>query len=458
MANSRGLRPVLDRLFAGGVADVSIALEQIALLVLLKLLSLSGKAEVWWHTPALDAVSGTTTWARLKSHDDPRALQRYAARDVPNALALSARTFGEPFMAAVRDVAFDFPTGDVLADAIRLIDEVLPDDDAAPYGAAYDDLLVSAELTGRRGQFVTPRPVIEAMVSTMSPRLDERVLDPAAGTGGFLVAARDYAASGRAGSVKAYGVGLDLDATMVRLGATNMLLHGEPRPQMHHWDGLREDLPEPTEVGEPAKRATVVLSNPPFAASVEDKSRTRWLDLDTPRAELLFLDVCRRRMGDNGRAAVVVPVSLLFGTSPAHTEVRSRLLREARVVGVAALPSDAFGPHVDVQSAVVVFDARGATERVWFTELQDQARVSQDLVTVRRALDSVAPLDAPTGWWSADAGEILDNSGVLLPAEYSEAARTPLEGDPRAILRDVLQIEDELRDRLARLEQTLGRR
>jgi type I restriction enzyme M protein len=234
---------------------------------------------------------------------------------------------------------------------------------------------------------------------------------------------------------------------MVRIGAVNLLVHGDSRPQMHHWDGLREGLPGDERADGP-KRPTVVLSNPPFTASLNPaESASGWLDLSGARPDLLFLDVCRRRIGQGGRGAVVVPVAALFGSSPPHEAVRARLLDHARIVAVAGLPPDTFPPHAQVQAAVVVFDAAGPTQRIWFTDLHDRA---DGLLEARDALVSAQPLRPPAGWWSVEADEIRASGGTLLPAAYA-AGRPATTDDPQTILAEIVGIEDELRERLAKL-------
>jgi type I restriction enzyme M protein len=454
----KSARDVLDRLFAAGVGEPVFALEQVSLLVLLKWLSLPGTGEVLWSPagPPTEARNAARVWKQLKRRTGNSELQSFAAGEASDELREAARLFGLEFTAAMRDVRIDLSNHEVLADVIRMLDASFPDHPGA-YGDLFDELLTSAELSGRQGQLVTPRPLVDAMVAATQPGPSDRVLDPAAGTAGFLVAARNRAMSKYATTpLIGYGSGLDLDAAMVRIGAVNLLLHGDSRPQMHHWDGLREGLPGDERADDFKGRArgvrtpgrTVVLSNPPFTATLDPaESASGWLDLSGARPDLLFVDVCRRRIGRAGRGAIVVPVAALFGSSPSHEAVRARLLDSARIVAVAGLPPDTFPPHAEVQAAVMLFDGAGPTQRVWFTDLHDGP---DGLVEAREALVSAQPLDPPAGWWSAEADEIRTSGGTLLPAAYA-AGRTATTDDPLKILAEIVGIEDELRERLAKL-------
>ena len=449
-------REVLDRLFKAGIGEPVFALGQVSLLVLLKFLSLPGTGKYLRSSEgkAANARVAAKVWGELRSRGSSD-LQRYAAVEASDALRKAARMFGPAFGAAMRDARIDLSSADALADAIAMLDLSFPED-ARAYGDLFDELLSSAELSGRQGQLVTPRALVNAMVETVQPGPSDHVLDPAAGTAGFLVAARSFVRAhgalrpGQTAPI-GYGTGLDTDAEMVRIGAVNLLLHGDTRPQMHHWDGLRVQLPGKRPAGSD-ERPTVVLSNPPLAADFDVVLLgPAWLDAQLAGPELQFVEVCRRRIGSDGRGAVVVPLPVLFGSSEAHTELRARLLDEARVVAVATLPVDTFPADTGAQAAVLVFDALGPTRRVWFTELEEPA----GLVAARAAVDAARPLAAPDGWWSAEADEI-GAGGSLLPAQYAPKP-TAAPDDLQTILAEIVAIEDDLRQRLERLAGMLKR-
>jgi type I restriction enzyme M protein len=151
---------------------------------------------------------------------------------------------------------------------------------------------------------------------------------------------------------------------------------------------------------------------------------------------------------------MVVPLNVLFTSSPGHRELRERLLQGSRVVAVVKLPDGTFRPQADIGAALVLLAEGGPTRRVWFTELGEGGVGWGALASARRALDSSGELRAPSGWWDADAEAIVSRDS-LLPAAHREEAAPVVEADPTVLIGEVRELESDLQRRLASLAQLI---
>jgi type I restriction enzyme M protein len=231
---------------------------------------------------------------------------------------------------------------------------------------------------GQNGQFRTPRHIIKLMVELMAPTPEDIICDPAAGTCGFLVAAGEYLREHHAGLFRNdrqrshfhHGMfnGFDFDATMLRIGVMNMTLHGVEDPEIAYRDSLAEDH------AEDAGAYSLVLANPPFAGALDYETTAKGLlkIVKTKKTELLFVALFLRLLRTGGRAAVIVPDGLLFGSSTAHKEIRRMLVEEHKLDAVIKLPSGVFRPYAGVSTAILVFTKTGigGTNRVWFYDMK----------------------------------------------------------------------------------------
>ena len=276
----------------------------------------------------------------------------------------------------MKDARFTIPTPALLAKVVDLLDNV-PMEDRDTKGDLYEYMLGKIASAGQNGQFRTPRHIIRLMVELTAPQPTDIICDPACGTAGFLVAAGEYLrerhpnilhdAKLREHFHQRMFHGFDFDNTMLRIGSMNMLLHGVENPDIRYRDSLAED-----HAGEEEKY-TLVLANPPFAGSLDYENTAKDLlqIVKTKKTELLFVALFLRLLKPGGRAAVIVPDGVLFGSSKAHKELRRLLVEEQKLDAVVSLPGGVFKPYAGVSTAILLFTKTnsGGTDTVWFYDV-----------------------------------------------------------------------------------------
>jgi type I restriction enzyme M protein len=277
----------------------------------------------------------------------------------------------------MKDARFTIPTPALLAKVVDMLDHV-PMEDRDTKGDLYEYMLGKIATAGQNGQFRTPRHIIKLMVELTAPHPKDVICDPASGTCGFLVAAGEYLrekhrdlfndATAREHFHHGMFNGYDFDNTMLRIGSMNMALHGVENPDIRYKDSLAQD-----HAGDEEKYS-LILANPPFAGSLDYENTAKDLLalVKTRKTELLFLALFLRLLKPGGRAAVIVPDGVLFGSSKAHKELRRMLVEEQKLDAVISLPSGAFKPYAGVSTAILVFTRTnsGGTDHVWFYDMQ----------------------------------------------------------------------------------------
>ena len=272
---------------------------------------------------------------------------------------------------------FTIPTPGLLSKVVDLIADI-PMDRRDTKGDLYEYMLSKIASAGQNGQFRTPRHIIEMMVAMVKPVRDDVICDPACGTCGFLVAAGEYLRdndkalftdeSARNHFHHAMFHGHDFDNTMLRIGSMNMALHGVDGADVSYKDSLSES------VAGDGQAYSLILANPPFAGSLDKETTAKDLlrVVDTKKTELLFMALFLRQLRVGGRAAVIVPNGVLFGSSKAHKAVRQMLVEEQQLEGIVKLPSGVFKPYAGVSTAIMFFRRTdsGGTDHVWFYDLQ----------------------------------------------------------------------------------------
>jgi type I restriction enzyme M protein len=318
-------------------------------------------------------------WSRFKQAE-PRAMFEVVSDHVfPFLRTEFLSSYGQDSTYAhhLRDARFTVPTPALLAKVVDLLDQV-PMDDRDTKGDLYEYMLGKIASAGQNGQFRTPRHIIQLMVEMMAPTPKDVICDPASGTCGFLVVAGEYLRQHhpeifREAKLKKHFHqsmfhGFDFDGTMLRIGSMNMLLHGVENPNVVYRDSLAQD-----HAGEDEKY-TLVLANPPFAGSLDYENTAKDLlqIVKTKKTELLFLTLFLRLLKPGGRAAVIVPDGVLFGSSKAHKELRKILVEEQKLDGIVKLPGGVFKPYAGVSTAILLFTKTnsGGTDQVWFYEVE----------------------------------------------------------------------------------------
>ena len=284
---------------------------------------------------------------------------------------------GSTYAHHMKDARFTIPTPALLAKVVDLLDAV-PMDNRDTKGDLYEYMLGKIASAGQNGQFRTPRHIIQLMVEMTAPTPQDVICDPASGTCGFLVAAGEYLRDNHealfhdAKLNKHFNHGMfhgyDFDNTMLRIGSMNMLLHGVENPAITYRDSLAQDY------GGEEGRYSLVLANPPFAGSLDYENVAKDLlqTVKTKKTELLFLALFLRLLKPGGRAAVIVPDGVLFGSSTAHKTLRKMLVEEQKLDGIVSLPGGVFKPYAGVSTAILFFTKTnsGGTDHVWFYDMQ----------------------------------------------------------------------------------------
>ena len=381
---------IWDAFWSGGVSNPLSVIEQITYLLFIKRLDdlhtlEENKAETLGTEmerrifPEGNDERGRAyedlRWSRFKNFE-PREMMEVVADHVFPFL----RTLGEEgssYGAHMKDARIGFSNAALLAKTVEMLHKI-PMDDRDTKGDLYEYMLGKIATAGQNGQFRTPRHIIKLMVELTKPAPGDVICDPAAGTCGFLIAAGEYLREHHAGLFrdekqrkhfhKDLFHGFDFDPTMLRIGAMNMTLHGVENADVSYRDSLAED-----HSGD-AGRYSLVLANPPFAGSLDYESTAKDLQriVKTKKTELLFLALFLRLLKTGGRAAVIVPDGVLFGSSKAHKELRRMLVEDHKLDAVIKLPSGVFRPYVGVSTAVLLFTKTGVggTDHVWFYDLQ----------------------------------------------------------------------------------------
>ena len=299
----------------------------------------------------------------------------------------------------MKDARFTIPTAGLLAKVVDLLDAV-PMADRDTKGDLYEYMLGKIASAGQNGQFRTPRHIIRLMVELTAPQPTDVICDPACGTAGFLVAAGEYLRERQPNILHDRKLrehfhrrmfhGYDFDNTMLRIGSMNMLLHGVENPDIRYRDSLAE------EHADDAESYTLVLANPPFAGSLDFESTAKDLQriVKTKKTELLFLALFIRLLKPGGRAAVIVPDGVLFGSSNAHKELRRLLVEDQKLDAVISLPGGVFKPYAGVSTAILIFTRTnsGGTDSVWFYDVDADGWSLDDKRTPLLAEDKLGPV------------------------------------------------------------------
>jgi type I restriction enzyme M protein len=378
----------------------------------------------------------------------------------------------------MKDATFMMPTPRVLANVVDQLDDIdMADRDTK--GDLYEYMLGKIASAGQNGQFRTPRHIIQLMVDMTAPTPKDKICDPACGTAGFLIAASEYltthhsdaiykdAASRRRFNEDTFH-GYDFDSTMLRIGSMNMLLHGVENPDIRYKDSLAQSDEDDSE------KYSLILANPPFAGSLDYESTAKDLlqIVKTKKTELLFMALFLRLLQTGGRAAIIVPDGVLFGSSNAHKQLRKALVEEQKLDAIVSMPSGVFKPYAGVSTAILFFTKTnsGGTDHVWFYDMQadgyslDDKRSPQpdksDLPDILKRWQNRA---AETKRARTDQSflvpkaDIAANDYDLSLNRYKEVVHEAVEHDsPKEILTRLAKLEDEIAKGRKELEGLLG--
>ena len=314
-------------------------------------------------------------WSRFR-HEDPATMYTILDQHVFPFLREMGEA-GSSHAEHMKGARFTIPTPGLLAKVVDMLAEI-PLDDRDTKGDLYEYMLGKIASAGQNGQFRTPRHIIKLMVELMAPSPKDVICDPASGTCGFLVAAGEFLRVHHKGLFSDAELnkhfhqsmfhGYDFDNTMLRIGSMNMQLHGVEGADIRYRDSLS------TGHADDAEKYSLILANPPFAGSLDYETTAADLlsIVKTKKTELLFMALFLKLLKPGGRAAVIVPDGVLFGSSTAHKAIRRMLVEDHRLDAIVKLPSGVFKPYAGVSTAIVFFTKTnsGGTDHVWFYDVQ----------------------------------------------------------------------------------------
>jgi len=411
----REIRQLWDYFWSGGIADRLAAIEQITYLVFLKRLEDLQPTDL--------VIPEKCRWSNFKHLSGNALLKRVRGEvfdwlrslDTDNEQAQNSESEtseddgnqkkDEKRQGRMSDAVFLIPNAALLRRAIDTIDKLfIPSRNQDTLGDIYEHLLGEIAEGGKNGLFRTPRHIIRVMCDLVNPQWNDRICDPACGTAGFLVNAYQHVIKthtdpanlvfegdgtpintleGRPFNMVGENLstqqdkylrenalyGYEFDKTMVRLGWMNLIQHGIEKPKINYANTLGNTFNQKIQSGEVGD-FSVILANPPFGGSLDKTDIGETLqDLKTNKTELLFIELILQLLTIGGRAAVIVPEGVLFGSSKAHKALREKLVAENTLRGVISLPGGVFQPYTNVKTSILLFNKGGKTDEVWFYEV-----------------------------------------------------------------------------------------
>lgn len=365
-----------------------------------------------------------------------------------------------------------------LSDLFRMMKETKLDKEDVR-GDVYEYLLSKLNTAGRNGQFRTPRHIIKMMVKLMQPKPDETICDPACGTSGFLIAASEYLMedeerkrevlfdkANKEHYLNHMFHGYDMDRTMLRIGAMNMMAHGIDNPCIEYKDSLSDQ-------NEDKNKYSLVLANPPFKGSLDyDIVSPDLLKIcKTKKTELLFVTLFLRMLKIGGRCACIVPDGVLFGSSKAHKSIRKEIVENNRLEAVISMPSGVFKPYAGVSTAILIFTKTeaGGTDHVWFYDMQNdglslddkrspiEENDIPDIIERFHHLDGEMERKRTEQSFMVPKEDIVENDYDLSINKYKEVEYVPVEyPSTQEILTNLREIEMEIATAMDELTAMLG--
>ena len=379
------------------------------------------------------------------------------------------------------DAIFKLPTPLLLSKVVDSLDDIYAlmneTQSTDVRGDVYEYLLNKIASAGRNGQFRTPRHIIRMMVEMVDPKADDTICDPACGTSGFLVSAAEYLKETKKEEIfynkdkkehymNSMFNGFDMDRTMLRIGAMNMMTHGIDNPFIEYRDSLSDQNSD-------HDKYSLILANPPFKGSLDsDAVSTDLLKVcKTKKTELLFLTLFLRILKVGGRCACIVPDGVLFGSSKAHKDIRKHIVEDNRLEAVISMPSGVFKPYAGVSTAILIFTKtnHGGTDNVWFYDMTadgyslDDKRTPvnendiPDIIERFKNLDKEAERKRTDKSFMVTKQEIVDNEYDLSINKYKEVEYVKVEYPPTSeIMANIREIEKQIAVEMDELERLLG--
>ncbi|XYQ53436.1 type I restriction-modification system subunit M [Pectobacterium carotovorum] len=471
-----------NKFWSGGISNPLTAIEQITYLLFMKRLDeLDQKRQAdaeWTNEEYTSRFEGTwippeernwpvaeqrpidkrtLRWSEFKRMQAEEMLQHVQGKVFPFLKDLNGAESN--FTHHMKNAVFIIPKPALLVEAVKTIDDIFAvmEKDSQEHGQAFQDiqgdvyemLLSEIATAGKNGQFRTPRHIIKLMAELVQPQLGHRIADPACGTGGFLLGAYQYIVTQLAINAGTRNLvpdedgfirtsvaatfdekrqfvlqeslyGYDIDATMVRLGLMNLMMHGIDEPNIDYQDTLSKSYNEESAYD-------IVLANPPFTGSIDKGDINEALQLGTTKTELLFVENIYRLLKKGGTACVIVPQGVLFGSGKAFRDLRQTLVERCDLKAVITLPGGVFKPYAGVSTAILLFTkvwgtkdkiTKPATENVWFYEMAADGYSLDDKRTKQEGYGDLQ--DIITKFHTRNVGTDTDRTGRYFMVPRSE--------------------------------------
>ena len=479
-------KSIIDRIWTnfweGGVTNPLTVIEQITYLLFIK-----GLDDIDIAHEKSDHMLGIKTkrifdekhqecrWSIFKNYPAEK-MYRIVGEDVFPFIKSLSNNKNSGYAKYMDDAIFIIPTPIMLQRVVTAIDK-LKMKDRDTKGDVSEYLLSKLSTAGTNGQFRTPRHIIRMMVELMKPTPEDIIVDPAAGSAGFLVEAGEYLRNNRNDLFLTENLkehfnntmfyGFDMDRTMLRIGAMNLMQHGIENPNISYKDSLSED-------NEDNSKYTLVLANPPFKGSIDSERTSKDLlnVTKTKKTELLFLALFLRILRTGGRAASIVPDGVLFGSSNAHKAIRKEIIEKHKLEAIISMPSGVFKPYAGVSTAIMIFTKTGdgGTDKIWFYDMtadgfslddQRQPVKENDIPDIIKRFNNRNSKEEQERKRTEKSffvykEEIVENDYDLSINKYKEIVVEKKEyEDPKVILKRVIDMENELQQKLKELEEIL---
>lgn len=473
---------------SGGIANPLEVMEQMTYLLFIRRLDeiqlgkekKANRLKKAIDNPIFSSDQEQLRWSRFTTLGDPTQLYEVISQQVfPFIKELGVDD--SAYSHHMKDARFTIPTPALLTKVVDLVADV-PMDDKDTKGDIYEYMLGKIASAGQNGQFRTPRHILKMIVELMQPKPTDTICDPACGTAGFLVAASEYLNTHHQSEIfanpeaaKRYNndtfYGYDFDSTMLRIGSMNMLLHGVENPTIENRDSLSEAN------SDIADKFSLILANPPFAGSLDYDGTAKNIlaTVKTKKTELLFLALFLRLLKIGGRAAVIVPDGVLFGSSTAHKTLRREIVENQQLEAIISMPSGVFKPYAGVSTAIMIFTKTmsGGTDKIWFYDMRadgyslDDKRTPlgdsheqnniADIITRFHHLENEENRSRSEQSFFVPKSDIAENGYDLSINRYKEVVYETVEyGKPLDILADIERLEGEIADGLEELKALIS--
>ncbi|MCB1699542.1 MAG: SAM-dependent DNA methyltransferase [Halioglobus sp.] len=482
---------IWDTMWSGGISNPLSVIEQLTYLLFIKRLdelhtlreAKAARTGKPIEEPVFAPEQDSIRWSRFKEAAPEKMFETVRDEVFPFIKSLGKNGGDEAegdstYSHHMKDALFMMPTARVLANVVDQLDSIdMSDSDTK--GDLYEYMLGKIASAGQNGQFRTPRHIIKLMVEMTAPTPKDVICDPACGTAGFLIAASEHLRNHHSDAIYKTEAsrrrfnsgtfhGYDFDSTMLRIGSMNMLLHGVENPDIRYKDSLAQTDDDD------AEKYSLILANPPFAGSLDYESTAKDLQqiVKTKKTELLFLALFLRLLQTGGRAAVIVPDGVLFGSSKAHKALRKILVEDQKLDAIISMPSGVFRPYAGVSTAILLFTKTnsGGTDSVWFYDMQADGYSLDDKRSPQPDKSDLFDILARWNNKQAEVKRKRTDRSFLVPKEeiagndydlsinrYKEVEYAAVEYEPpKVILERLAALEQEIASGRKELEAMLG--